>query len=640
MNHLTLLRCALWVATPLVLGLPSSSASAALGACEGDRYVGLAPNPSACVSPPNSHWQAARLFPSDAPAELAHYCAFTWSDPSPPKLDDLPSTWGTNNNPTLDCAVVAPHSTELSEENQVALETAFRTQVDEVPVLPSPSPPLLVAPPTKVVVVDASQATGFPYPASGLIAHGKMVGTIVRQLACPTGSPICAAAVANTLALPLVRDGDTFRREPTGGRFGSWGDLAVAIHSALSVSAAAPGNNTVINLSVAWDPAWGGAYLAGNWQSLEPPLRAVHSAISLAVCRGALIIASSGNASGGPDESTGAGYPAAWEAKPAPVPARCAALGAPALPLANTTYQRMVYAVGGVDGRDLDLPNARPGSRPPIVAPSDHVTISDGVGQITDVYTGSSVGAAVTSAAASIVWRYRPTTRSHDVMARVRAGSAALLGHPVQIARDLCAGAACPVTAGRTSICGAVLQACAGGVCPAFSCTISPAFRDERPDLTNSLVPPEWSAAGLAHQSPAVAPCEGTYYSSTIISPQQCPADALANHNAKPFSTPQPGGIACPTCPLEVTHAILNLDKTYKGLLSKPTIVIKPFGGDKKIIPLSLDPVSLDNADTIEVTDLPFSSSDTEWATVDFEVNADSGPYSSSSPLIIVKDLP
>lgn len=630
-------RSTLW--TLLLAGVAGpSTAFASSVTCDGDRYISVARVRSDCATPPGSPWNLAPLFSGDIGGELSRYCLFTWQGQGAPRPDLLPPVGTGADAPALDCAVIVPHATELTMENQAAMEAAFRTQVDALTSLPTPTAASLAQPPSKVIVVDSSRATGFPFPAEGLIEHGKMVGMVVRQLACPAGGT-CAAEVANTLALPLTKaPGGGFQRNPNGGRFGSFGDLALAIHQGVATAATQAGK-TVMNISIGWDGTlYGGAFVGDDWASLSPPIRSIYSAISLAYCRGALVIAAAGNASDGPAPSAGPTHPAAWEAKPAPTAARCAVL-APGVALPNpvTSYRRMIYAVSGVDGRDLDLANRRPSSRPPLVGPADHVTISNGAAEITDVFTGSSVAAAVASAAAAISWRYRPNQSSHDAMKLVRDGGVLLGGKTVEFARESCLAPDCTPNVARVSICGTLKRLQTLGFSTNPNCTKSVAFRDERPVITTDSLSPLVCAQPASTPVPAIAPCEGEYYSAVAGISQSCPANQLANHLARPFSTPQPDGIACPTCPMIDLSAVINLNPDYAGLLSKPTIVIKPIGGTEKIVELSIDPVALGNTDPIKVTNLPFSSAQTEWATVDFEVEADSGPYSSSSPLIIKK---
>lgn len=604
--------------------------------CEGDRYIGYASTPEACTNLSIQGWDSAPLFTGEVPLELGRYCLFTRDDTQPPA--PFPTfNWGPDS-PTVDCAVVTAHATELSVENQAALEAAFRAEADAVNPLPAPSANIGNQPPTKVIVVDASKTNGFPLPSEGMIEHGKLMGMIVRQLACPAGSPVCAAEVANSLALPLVRTSSGLERRPNGGRFGSFGDLAQAIRQGVTL-AGTQGGRTIFNLSVGWDGArYGGVFAGTNWQTLSPPIRAIYSALSYASCRGVLTIAASGNSTDGPDPSTGPSHPGAWEAKAAPTAARCSSLMGTNVPPPATTYRRLVYAVGGVDGRDLDLANRRPTSRPPLVAPGDHATVSNGQGEITDVFTGSSISAAVASAAAAIAWRYDPLANPHDIMRRVRQQGTQLPGRTVEFAREACVAPDCNPNVYRVSICGILESAFLNGASADPNCTQSLAFRDARPDITTQSIQPLVCTQPAMAATPAIAPCVGQYYSESGTPPQECPANQLANHHARPFSTPQPDKIACPTCPMEVFTAMLNLNRDYSGLLSKPTIVIKPFNQDKKIIDLVVDEEALYYADPIKVENLPFNSSETEWATVDFEVNAASGAYSSSSPLIIVKD--
>ncbi len=103
------------------------------------------------------------------------------------------------------------------------------------------------------------------------------------------------------------------------------------------------------------------------------------------------------------------------------------------------------------------------------------------------------------------------------------------------------------------------------------------------------------------------------------------------------MSGPHGGTAVCSACSSESTTVYLDLaDQFGGGVLSEPTLVIKTInGGDKKILPLTIQQGDLDEPKTIVVEGLPFEAASVKEATIDFKVNFGSGPYSSSDVLII-----
>ena len=174
--------------------------------------------------------------------------------------------------------------------------------------------------------------------------------------------------------------------DDAGGHQGRIGDLAAAILAEIERwQATDPKSKLVLNLSVGWD----GEYIDPDKKKeadLEASSRAVYDALRLASHLDVLVIASSGNRSGGVHSQSSL-LPAAWESSP-PTWLPC--------PLGK----KVVYAVGGVDWQGLPLPNTRPAGLPWRVAYGDHAvarTPSDGAVESTKMYTGTSVSAAVVS---------------------------------------------------------------------------------------------------------------------------------------------------------------------------------------------------------------------------------------------------
>lgn len=619
------------------------AAASAVPECVGTRYIGYLPPDGSCSGMVGG-WARAPLF-AQGPGELARYCTYTWAGSGHPTPASLPSL-GAGQGPTLDCAAVTPHGAgglELAERAQ--LEASFRTQVEALSGLPSTSG---VWTQTKVVVVDSAMTSGFPEPGTGLLDHGRAMGVIVRTLACGGGSgPACRAVVSNSLALPLVRQGNTLVRQTNpGGRFGSFGDLASALYDGFRAAAAAAPLTApiVVNASVGWDPALGGAFTGSNHATLSPPIRAVYSALTYVACRGGLVVAASGNASGGADESTGAAFPAAWESKPAPTATRCTDVGgqAPGLPTSATTYRRLLYAVGGVDPRDRPLATRRPQSTPSLVAPASHSTATYGTAGPTRVLTGSSVGAAVASGVLATVWSYLPGRSPHDVVVRVRT-SAIGVGLVPSLPIESCGAAGCPSEVRRISLCRAVADACSGGACtPAtLSCPALIVPRDARP---TGLV---YSAPGMIELPapqylPGAPPPGGSvcsidlYFTTEAGEAPTCPSDQYPNAYAFPYSGPQPGGTLCPTCELRKRgDVIAEINPDWVGLIVDPVVITTMNDGTRVVYALDVAAEDLTPGSMFKVIDTGIPTVDVRSAEFEVKVIVDNTAYSSSSPMII-----
>ncbi len=642
----TMPSCRTLVLTLAALALPLGPAAALPSAaeCVGTRYIGVVPSSSLCTGT-TAGWQRTRLFPDHTQVELARYCVFTWTGSGPPATAQLP-IYPFNDSPRLDCAAVTGHASLFETTEQAALEASFRAQVETLSALPTSIGPWAS---TKVVVVDSSITSGFPDPSPGLIDHGRTVGLLVRELACGSGAPLtCRARVSNSLALPLIRVGSAIEARPaTGGRFGTFGQAAYAIIAGFDAAALAPpAAPTIINLSIGWDPTLGGAYTGSNHQDLEPPVRAVHSALTYVACKNGLAIAASGNASNGVDELGGPSYPGGWEVKSSPGAARCASLGGlVAGPAVVTSHRPLLYAVGGVDGRDRPLRNRRPSSVPSLVAPASHATISQAGVDPTRVFTGSSMAAAVTSAAAATMWSYLPNWSRHDVMEKLRS-SAIDLGWTPAVQAAWCAGGGwCPTSVRRVSFCRAVAEACRdNAVCSpsVVSCPVPTVPRDARPAglayaTPNALqiVQPPF---GPARVPPADSPCTTPIFTSSPIAPLQCPADTYPNNYARPYTGPQPGTGLCPTCVLRLDGSLLlDLDPDVGGVISQPTLVPTFHDGTKKTFPLDIPPAELVAGALIVVKNGPANAQEVSSATIEFVVTVNGDVSSHSDPLLIEK---
>ncbi|MBN1205932.1 MAG: S8/S53 family peptidase [Myxococcaceae bacterium] len=534
------------------------------------------------------------------PPGLARFCAYDWepAGSAPPSLEAVETlkTALAHKVERVDPErrAVAPLGTSATTEAAwQTLHTDFHAQTGRLETLPvdANSPPEQV----RVAVVDSSPRSYSDGEAvEDRLGHGYAMGRIIRELGCPDGSAACISQVANHLALPQVTP---TRRDPElGGYFGEQTQLARAIHSAVSdwrsynlgsSTPETPGAQQprmVVSLSLAWDGRYGGPYPGDQVEQLPAPARAVHAAITHAVCHGAVVIAAAGNDPGGPDEVKGPMFPAGWEQKPAPGPLQCASLEAPGYPGTVTyhlfppagldVYQPLVFAVGGVRGDYRPLASTRPGGRPRLVAPGAHAVASDvgadGGVVPTDILTGSSVSAAVVSGVVSTLWGYRPELSGPEVMALVRQGSVDL-----EELADFCLGGdPCPLSATdprrsihRVSLCQALMKACEAGAgnCP------DPTLLDDCPSRADSL--PQLDASELAEidskltltvdgslldvDLPPVLPvCQHAALRALSWSYDEtvCPLRQYYGIPLQPWTNPQPSKNPCTLCLMQVDN--------------------------------------------------------------------------------------
>jgi len=263
--------------------------------------------------------------------------------------------------------------------------------------------------------------------------------------------------------------------------------------------------------------------------------------------------------------------------------------------------------------------------------------VEDGSGP-SELHTGTSVASAVTSAAAAVVWSYRPALSAAEVMEQVFAGGADL-GRPV----DVCAGRRCGRTAHRVSLCGALQAACRSGAggCPAsgFACTRRPAGRDAHPQrvsLASLGLPPPASAKSLAPVSPVGWPCSGHLNATPGASVSDpCPASQYPAPPLAAVVSTQSDRPMCPHCAYSPTGMELYIEirDDFTGTLTNPVfrVVVDSSAGDIQYFDLSSSVPVLYGGDQTIVDDLDIGSSTFESATIEFVVD---GSYSDVSPVM------
>jgi hypothetical protein len=615
--------------------------------CPGDYMIGALVVPSMEYRCPEGSgaWAASNLFDDPTlPPELLAYCLYEWTNPTVEPIHSLlpNSPDGRHKSVWLqpDCNVVAPLSHPFEQNDADTLEAAYLAQIEARTTLPRIGFPSA----TKVMVVDSSIDSNFPLAGPGVIEHGELVGTIIRKLSCPSplATSACLSRVSSRLALPLrSEDGVIYFDDDHGGEFGALRHLARAIVDAYNYAAGEPGSNRIIiNLSLGWDSRWGGSYPGTNWMSLDPPVRAVQSAISYTACHNALVIAAAGNRSGSPDELNTASFPGRWENKPTPAATRCNNYlgGDTRVAAMMTGYTPLLHAASGVTGADELLLNVKEGSIPRLVAPAAHVGfVSD---QSDHAITGSSVGAASVAGIAAAVWAYQPLWSPHDVMDLIVSTGEPLTWIPV----DFCTmGQVCPTSTVRASLCSAVYEACANSLyCnqTMISCTPRAAGVDARPAVLDFTNPPPSATIDLGStwvEHDIGAPCNVKVMSESSSMPEEpCPLDQYINQNGSPFTHSFPGTSGCPTCPMFRTSNSLLMGistDTASATLSNPTLTIyfKNVVEPKNFV-IDMQGLAITAGATIEVKELPFDVDEVEKGTIQFKVNDD---HATSDELII-----
>jgi len=542
--------------------IADNAAALSAPACSTTRFIGPVGD---CINiaAPNGTFMGSKLFGATVPG-LNTMCQYVWSStfastPTAADLAVLP--------PSLDadCHVVSAEASPVGSSPAVLgpLHDAFvkAAGAASLPKTYSGAMP----PAVRVAVVDSSPTKIDNGRAiNGKYEHGFDVGRVVRELTCPSDDPTrppCIGQIASNLALPL-----TAPEKPdyaNGGYFGSQGDLAKAIVQAVDGWRARRARSLteparlVINLSLGWDRDRGyelsRRHSGYSWAALS-----VYNALRHASCRGALVIAAAGNRSGGSTESSGAMFPAAWEGVRAPTAEECKSFegevtGDKALNVfpPTGTYAPLLYAVGGVDAADRPLSLSRPTGTPRLVAHGAEVVTQSASSGYSNNFSGTSMSAAVVTAAATAAWAYAPSLAPATLMSFVRKGAVDLsqnvpLNEKVKTKADFClAGQDCgtvtrvTVASAVAAVCGGVAGACQPGVVDPLQNTIVKAYGGKRPSWSD-----KWSNidSKLSTNTMTVGKCAGSGCGDGT--------KTLLGKTAKPWVGPQPGKTGCDVCGL------------------------------------------------------------------------------------------
>lgn len=526
--------------------------------CPETRWVGFINKAGTCDQAVTAGmgWSSTRAFPpgdmNDRGPELARYCVLESSQGRRPPFNPM-----VIDEMTLaaDCKVTAPLAPPPPPyanfaDHPMVWQNLRQTLMANLVAPPTP----VMGSPIRIAVLDSSPEDTLPRTGQaglGPSPHGPTLGRIIRELTCPLDmdGPTCVGRIANHQALTLTAGGQPVP-QGKGGYYGSQLDLARAINKAVSTwQMEASGTPLVINLSVGWEPFRGyegqrsvktDVAPADVGRDMVGPVQALFTAIAHARCLGAVVIAAAGNRTAAvePLSTKGAMYPGVWETVRALPEAECMARYGGMPPLAGGgPYRPLVYAVGGLDGNDDPTFLTRTNGRPRLAAYAENATASADPTldqRAPGVLTGTSVAAAVTSAAAALVWSQNPTRSGTQVMDILYDTGPTVSGNP-----DLClTGMSCKQVH-RLDLCAAVAtaKACAPGPapCPVVQCP-SPPSRHGVPSWSST----EWSTVtvDVTHMAPIYSPTIG-------VAPLVSPDLLFPTNAAEPYVGPQPGGDGC-----------------------------------------------------------------------------------------------
>ncbi|HXU33189.1 MAG TPA: S8 family serine peptidase, partial [Thermoanaerobaculia bacterium] len=348
----------------------------------------------------------------------------------------------------------------------------------------------------------------------------------------------------------------------------------------------------VLNLSLGWDPK----LLHEQLGAIDPEDHlnaeelAVYDALAYAAENGALTISAAGNAIGGPIPELGPTLPAGWYARP------------PEVPMLPPSEETVIWAVGGVARGGKPLVNSRKDSEPGLVTYGDHAVVKLPKGGYTKPLTGTSVSAAVASAAAAVVWHLRPELSGREVMELLSASGS-----------DLGRGAALYRSRGSAD---AAKESPPGvrqlGLSAALRAALAPKPAPAKPAETRAAgchllqVPANKVPAGCARR---------TYYTCDGVAPS-CTADALPPKPVPGGVMTQPGANPCPSCSLGggggsgMAALRIEIDPDWpQGCLTDAMLEVETTDGDKIGIPISATAKELCPGDRLEVGDLQLPAS-------------------------------
>lgn len=534
-----------------------------------DRWIYHGPPGGACPTPTGAY-HTSKLFGAGAPPGLNGFCVYESNVAGGGGSCPLASGVCDPDAISPDLMVVLPASVTTQEVIADKMRLRFLQQMGLVPgVIPSRSGRL----PARIGLFDASPDSG-PGGATGsstdlAVLHGYNLANIINtQPKDSTGASLIEPFANLALQLELDGSGNVVADPAHGGSFGSISFLAAAVHQEVNLWKPSRGQRgLVLNLSVGWDPEWGGD--GDDPSDWTPAIQALYASLEYAKCEGTLAFAAAGNKIGGPTSDDYPLYPAGWGVLGFDVSV-CPAYGV-GYPVAYLNDTPLVYAVGGLDDGNHPLVNSRSDSMPRLAAYGDHATVTDVYGALTDPMTGTSVSTALVSTAAAAVWANRPGMTSVAV-------ANALYDSGVTVANEdpfWCGGGCEPVR--RIDVCQAVRFVCdsafpgyTGTPCDrsviSVPCTnptpvlpITPPAALYSQLLTEATEYDFTPDAAIYHEAVCGGPANALRQTTFARALNPCPLEQYYTESAEPWLYPQPRSGECPRCFLMLPTGIATL---------------------------------------------------------------------------------
>jgi hypothetical protein len=637
--------------------LEDSVAQLTVPGCDSRMWIGVRRNNAApCPTlraTASGQWFALDPFASAAPApnRAVEMCTYIWmpaadQTPSPQQLQQLMNLANGPTSPLTridqSCLTMSSMSDVITQALLPIANDTFFAQNDGLDPIPVGA---VQRDRIQVAVVDSvPDGEGLMDSVHARHAHGRGVGLLIQELACPDPTA-CSMWLSTNLAFGRRDEDPAVPADERGAFVGRPAELAVAINRALDIwRQFAPSERLVINLSVGW---YENTAPTAPSSALPVDAFSVLNALSEASCYGALIIAAAGNTTDGPSPDEGPLYPAAWEQRPTPTHDECwGEYGIATGDSVRSQTGPLLFSVGGVDGLDRPASNVRPGARPRLAAPAEHSAETDLMpfGNVfNSILSGSSVSAGVGTAAAAIAWSYRSSATATEIAELLYDGGEPLAGHYA----DYCApGASCGLIH-RISMCGVVQQACAAGgsTCPSsISCARRPAFSDSILHVPPAVVEYLSDNTFKLGEEPTITAyepaCDAEVTKPIGSSNIPCPNYQFANSISEPVNHPQPGEVPCRLCVLSRVEAT-NQYRLFVGIttvlpqgtsVSNGSMELILPNGTRRFYDLPLGTLYPGSEVQLPMTIEPSGFSK---ATISFLISGNGQIYSSKDPLVL-----
>ncbi len=594
---LTALLILVPIASAKLSRLPSDNKTSALTRWQ---WIGLKSNNTPwCPLPAGGRWQVSQLFTGMAeaapPPGLQHFCKYKYAETGAVTATAQASLLALVGNglDRIDSDAMAVSSsgktaTQVKDAMWLKMANHFAEQTEMITVEGSHYPRARLA-----ILDTAPTGVGFPLQVTGNSPHGYTLLHMAKDLLCPNA--ICLAQLTSRLTMPYVtfHPSDPSQSEidlEHGGLVGTLSDLAQAIQAEMQQAIYNPGDTTiwrepfildspgkqqarvVLNLSLGWDPVFGGA--EADPSQMPANVQAVYAALQDAVCRGALVFAAAGNYREGPgansDSNIGPLLPAAWEQRAAPTALQCqkvleqgddeddhggganSTFGRKNSLFIPTTYTPLVHSVGGLRSNGLALANARQQGAPRLAAYADHAVVESHLeGTPTAMLTGSSVASLVAAATATAAWSLDAENNSHEIAQRLYD-----TGSNLQRDADYCFGNTC-LEVHRLAFCPVLESTCSIlGSCPVLIAACS-RWQPDSPLLNRDAMIQASSnrqfvdASELTLLDTTESAACGSEERYAESQPQDlCPERQYLGISAQAWLAPQPASDPCETCTL------------------------------------------------------------------------------------------